>query len=89
VFIERGQVDGQAETSTLDPNNENFCDYLTGLECRPFIWQNGTMSALPLLGGNNGTVANINNRSQVAGVAENGVVDPQCPTSIAVNGTGP
>lgn len=86
---ERGQVDGQAENSTLDPNNENFCDYFTGLECRPFIWQNGAMYALPLLGGNNGTVANINNRGQVAGVAENGVVDPQCPTSMAVNGTGP
>lgn len=86
---ERGQIDGQAENSTLDPNNENFCDYFTGLECRPFIWQHGTMSALPLLGGNNGTVANINNQGQVAGVAENGVVDPLCPPSIAVNGTGP
>ena len=86
---ERGHVDGQAETSTLDPNNENFCDYFTGLECRPFIWENGTMFVLPLLGGNNGTVANINDRGQVAGVAENNVVDPQCPTSMAVNGTGP
>lgn len=86
---ERGQIDGQAETSTLDPNNENFCDYFTGLECQPFIWQNGTMHALPLLGGNNGTVANINRLGQVAGVAENGVVDHDCPTSMAVNGTGP
>jgi probable HAF family extracellular repeat protein len=78
--INAGQIVGQAETSTEDPNNENFCGYGTGLDCVPFLWQDGAMTALPLLGGNNGGVfGNPNNRGQVAGVAENSTRDSQCP----------
>jgi probable HAF family extracellular repeat protein len=86
---ERGQVEGQAETSTQDPNSENFCGYGTGLECVPFRWQAGVMTQLPLLGGNNGTVGQINNRGEVAGVAENNTRDQKCRSGVSVNGTGP
>jgi probable HAF family extracellular repeat protein len=75
-----GRIVGQAETSTSDPNNENFCCFGTGLDCVPFVWHDGVMTALPLLGGNNGGVFNNPNlRGQVAGVAENDTRDPQCP----------
>lgn len=86
---EKGQVDGQAESSTADPNNENFCGYGTGLKCRPFLWEGGVMTALRLLGGNNGTVGNINNLGEVVGIAETGIRDSECPTEVSVNGTGP
>jgi probable HAF family extracellular repeat protein len=86
---EQGQVVGQAESSEADPNNENFCAYGTGLKCLPFLWEFGTMSQLPTLGGNNGTVGPINRRGEVAGITENSTVDSQCPTGKAVNGTGP
>src|ERR1700683_2743328 len=39
--ISARQIVGQAETSTEDPNNENFCGYGTGLDCVPFLWQDG------------------------------------------------
>ena len=85
-----GKVLGQAETSTKDPNGENFCAYGTGLTCLPAIWQNGVMTRLPLLGGVNGTVGNvINNRGEAPGIAENSTRDPECPLTPALNGTGP
>jgi probable HAF family extracellular repeat protein len=86
---EFGQVIGQAETSTPDPNNENFCAYFTGLVCLPFLWQQGVMTPLPLLGGNNGTVSSVNNRGEVAGIAENSTRDYDCPSTPALNGSGP
>lgn len=86
---DRGQVDGIAESSETDPNNENFCAYFTAFKCLPFRWQEGVISPLPLLGGNNGTVSIINRRGEIAGAAETGTPDPSCPASVAVNGTGP
>ncbi len=83
------QVVGQAESSDTDPNNENFCAYGTGLKCLPFLWELGAITPLPTLGGNNGTVAPLNNRGEVPGIAENSTVDPECPSKAAVNGTGP
>lgn len=81
---DRSQVVGVSETSTLDPNAENFCSF-TGFfsspnTCVPFIWQDGVMAPLPLLGGNNGTAWQINNRGQATGIAENATFDPACPT---------
>ncbi|MGA7078363.1 MAG: hypothetical protein WBQ43_07650 [Terriglobales bacterium] len=84
-----GQAVGQAEISASDPNNENFCAYGTGLRCLPFLWEFGVMTALPTLGGNNGTVGPLNNRGEVPGAAENSTMDPECPSTPAVNGTGP
>jgi probable HAF family extracellular repeat protein len=84
-----GTASVQAEVSTKDPNNENFCAYGTGLECQAFAWQRGVLTPLPLLGGNNGTVGNVNSRGEIPGVAENATRDPQCAPGVSVAGTGP
>jgi probable HAF family extracellular repeat protein len=76
---ERFQSAGEAETSTSDPNGEDFCGFGTHLTCLPFLWQNGGMIQLPTLGGNNGEATAINNRGEVAGFAENSTPDPGCP----------
>ena len=75
-----GQVVGQAETSVKD--TENFCLYGTGLQCLPFFWRNGIMSALPTLGGPNGAVSSINKHGLAVGLAQNNTVDPACPAPI-------
>jgi len=87
---EKGQAMVQAETSTKDPNSENFCGYGTGFQCVGAVWQDGVMTQLPTLGGTNAGTGMINNRGEVAGWAEkNGPPDPDCPAGVAVNGTGP
>jgi len=75
---ERGQAVVQAESPTLDPNGEDFCGYGTHLTCLPFLWQDGAMTPLATLGGKNGTVGQINNRGEVAGVVENATKDKNC-----------
>jgi probable HAF family extracellular repeat protein len=79
-----GQAVGEAETSALDPNGEGFCGFKAlglpsaGNSCLPFLWQNGRMTALPTLGGNNGAVNQINQHGEMAGLAENATPDPGC-----------
>ena len=79
-----GRVAGEAETSTLDPKGEDFCGFKAmglpsaGNSCLPFLWQNGAMTALPTLGGNNGAVNQINKYGEMAGLAENDTPDPGC-----------
>jgi probable HAF family extracellular repeat protein len=77
----QGEVAGAAETSNPDPLGEDFCFFGTHLICLAFVWQNGTMTALPTLGGNNGTADYINNLGQVGGLAENTTLDTTCPSS--------
>ena len=72
------QVVGAAEVSPTDKDSENFCGFGTGLECVPFLWQGGVMTALPLLGGKNGQAISINDRGQAVGVAEEGTADENC-----------
>jgi len=72
----RGMVTGFSNTSTPDPSGEDDCNTGTFLICLPFVWQKGTMSALPLLGGNNGQALGINNRGQIVGGAETPNPDP-------------
>ena len=84
-----GQIVFQAETTSNDPNNENFCTYFTGHACRAFVWQNGQTTLLPTLGGTNASPSMINNRGQIVGIAENSVHDPSCPTQPALTGSGP
>jgi probable HAF family extracellular repeat protein len=79
---DRGEAVGFAETSVPDPDGEDVCAFGTGLTCRPFLWQNGHMSALPTVGGNNGQASAINNRGQIAGFAETAVPDSGCPPSF-------
>jgi probable HAF family extracellular repeat protein len=82
---DRGEAVGMSETSVPDPNGEDLCLFGTHLTCLPFLWQNGVMSALPTVGGNNGQASAINNSGQVVGYAENGTVDSTCPAGVTNN----
>ena len=64
---DRGQAVGHAETSTPDPLGEDFCFFGTHLVCLPFLWQDGVMTPLPTLGGNNGAANGVNNQGRVVG----------------------
>src|ERR1035438_8447411 len=81
-----GQAVGEAQTTTPDPNGEDFCGFAalglssSGTTCVPFVWQNGAMKALPTLGGYNGLANQINGSGAVAGVAENATPDATCPS---------
>jgi probable HAF family extracellular repeat protein len=76
---ERGEAVGMSETAVPDPDGEDICGFGTQLTCVPFFWQNGRMSALPTVGGNNGQASAINYRGEVAGYAETTVTDSGCP----------
>jgi probable HAF family extracellular repeat protein len=84
-----GQVEIVAESSTKDPNNEDFCAYGDHFECHPFLWQGGTMASLPLLGGNNGSTGQLNNKGEMPGIAETATWDTSCPTAVTAGGSGP
>jgi probable HAF family extracellular repeat protein len=79
-----GQTVGEAETSLTDA--EDFCGFNaygfpSSTACLPFLWQDGVMTRLATLGGQNGFASTINNRGQVAGLAETAMKDPTagCP----------
>jgi probable HAF family extracellular repeat protein len=80
-----GQAVGMSETAAADPNGEDICGFGTHLTCVPFLWRDGHMSGLPTLGGNNGQASAINNRGEVVGFAENGVLDSTCPAGLTNN----
>jgi len=82
---DRGQIVGFSETDVLDPNGEDVCGFGTHRMCLPFFWQDFHMSALPTLGGNNGQASAINNRGQIVGFAENGLVDSTSPANTTNN----
>ncbi len=86
---DRGLITGFAQTATVDPLGESwgylfFCTANGG--CRghnnlvlPFAWQNGVMTALPTLGGNNALVyGGVDSRGRSVGTAENAARDPSC-----------
>jgi probable HAF family extracellular repeat protein len=83
---DNGQYAGIAETSTVNPFGETWsCAAAvfytappTGDVCLGFRWQNGTMSALPTLGGYDGFATGINNAGNIVGWAETTVQDPTC-----------
>jgi probable HAF family extracellular repeat protein len=81
---DRGEIVGIAETGDMDPLGETwscagaFFPTITHHICLGFVWQNGVMTALSTLGGNNGVAASVNNLGQVVGWAENAVHDPTC-----------
>ena len=81
---DKGAVSGFSDTSTPDPNGEDFCGFLTYLICLPFVWQNGVMTPLPTLGGNNATGGGINNRGQIVGQSETPNLDPCSPAFLQV-----
>ena len=76
---EAAQATGFAENGIPDPNGEDFCGLGTNLICLNFVWQNGVMTPLSTLGGNNAQGSEINAQEQIAGMAENNTSDPNCP----------
>src|SRR5215472_13141093 len=81
----RGLIVGDTEMAVADPFNEDFCGFdsnggvpQTGLVCVGFLWQDGIMTALPTLGGNNAQALGINNRGKAVGMAEQSTQDPNC-----------
>jgi len=80
-----GLITGIAQTATPDPLGEAWSSAAfypgatgTGFINLGFAWENGTMRALPTLGGNNGFATGANSRGQIVGWAENSVHDPTC-----------
>jgi probable HAF family extracellular repeat protein len=69
----RGIVVGNADTSTADP----YCLVPSCLLNHAFRWRNGVVTDLGALpGGNDSFAFGINDRGWVAGVSENGLIDP-------------
>jgi len=76
-----GEVAIGSETSKIDPNGEDFCEFGTHRQCLGAIWRDGFLTALPTLsGGNNANAFNLNDQSEVVGFSENGVKDSTCAT---------
>jgi len=82
-----GLIVGLAQTATVDPLGEFWgaayicttvsCQGFQNLQ-RGFLWNDGVMTALPTLGGNNNGALGVNNRGQVVGLAETAIQDPNC-----------
>jgi probable HAF family extracellular repeat protein len=77
-----GLISGVTENGEHDPLNESFScpafNLVSGNSCVAFAWQQGVMTQLPGLGGNNSIGAGDNNPGQIVGWAENDVYDPTC-----------
>lgn len=77
-----GLISGVSQTAQADPLGETFsCPAFFGpstYSCAAFAWQNGKMTQLPGLGGNNSIGAGDNDLGQIVGWAEEDVNDPTC-----------
>ena len=85
VKNDRGLIAGIAQTATPEPLGEAWSSAFfypgpnnVGFINLGFKWENGVMTALPTLGGNNGFATGANNRGQIVGWAENTCHDPAC-----------
>jgi probable HAF family extracellular repeat protein len=84
VHNDRGVISGFAETAKVDKLGEAWsCSAFfpqppTQHVCLGFRYFEGTMTALPTLGGPNGYAAGANERGDIVGWAENNVRDSTC-----------
>ena len=81
-----GILSGITETGEANPLGETWsCGFFfgtSGNNCVGFVWEWGTMRALPTLGGYNGFATGTNDWAETVGWAENTVHDSTCdPTS--------
>jgi probable HAF family extracellular repeat protein len=81
----KGLIVGVSDTSIVQPLGEvwscvaaGFFPSDSGNTCLGFLWQDGFMTALPTLGGDNGVATGINNQGRVVGWAETSYQDPTC-----------
>jgi probable HAF family extracellular repeat protein len=81
----KGLIVGSSDTSIDQPRGETwscalafFYPFVSGKTCQGFLWQEGMMTALPTLGGDNGVATGINNAGQVVGWAETDNLDSSC-----------
>jgi probable HAF family extracellular repeat protein len=82
----KGEIVGIAETAEPNPYVEPFSCFAffpsatpTGDVCLGFAWQDGVMTPLPALpGGYDSYAAGVNDKGQVVGWAEDGILDPTC-----------
>lgn len=79
-----GVVAGIAETTQVQPRGEQWSCFAAVFfladnhVCEGFVWRDGSMAALPTLGGDNGFATGINDRDEIVGWAENATHDPTC-----------
>lgn len=87
VSNDNGYASGISETATPDPLGESkswSCHAFlpdggsSGDTCLGFVWHDGTMTALPTAGGNNGYAAGMNQTGTIAGWAETNRKDATC-----------
>ncbi len=68
-----------SETASIDSNGEDFCGFGTNRQCLAAVWQNGSLTALPMLsGGNNSQVYFMNKAGEAIGFSETGTSDSNC-----------
>lgn len=84
VINDRDIVAAFSDTSSLDPNGEDFCFFGTNLICLPFVWSKGVRTPLPTLGGTNASANGLNNRGEVVGISETPSADACSPDFLQV-----
>jgi probable HAF family extracellular repeat protein len=84
----QGQFVGLSEVSQIDPYAENYCNFATSHICLGFRWQNGKMTPLPALGGNNSGANDENNRGEIVGEAETSTRDSSCTPPLIFDSYG-
>ena len=82
---ESGTIVGFSQTVDADTLGESWsCAAFfpaatgTGRICLGFVWENGSLTAMPTLGGENSYATGVNDHGRVVGWAETRVHDPTC-----------
>lgn len=86
-----GELPGAVEMNPLDINDSGkVVGYAVvgGGALKAFSWQNGTLTALPTLGGPSAQARGVNNAGVVVGQADTSLVDGGLPVSHAVRWSG-